>query len=91
MTAPHPVDIHVGKRIRELRNAAGMSQTVLGDAVGLTFQQIQKYENGKNRCSASRLYEFASILDVPVERFFEAMPSTALAGRIARARARRVA
>ena len=58
-----------------------MSQTKLGDAVGLTFQQIQKYESGFNRISSSRLFEFAKVLDVPVSYFFEEMPSNALAGR----------
>lgn len=67
----HPVDIHVGKRLHQRRALLGMSQTALGKAVGLTFQQVQKYERGANRLSASRLYEFAHILDVPVEFFFE--------------------
>ena len=58
-----------------------MSQTAVGDAVGLTFQQIQKYERGANRMGSSRLYEFAKVLDVPVSYFFEEMPTNALAGR----------
>ncbi len=58
-----------------------MSQTQVGTAVDLTFQQIQKYERGSNRISSSRLYEFAKVLDVPVSYFFDEMPSTALAGR----------
>ena len=58
-----------------------MSQTKLGDAVGLTFQQIQKYERSSNRISSSRLYEFAKVLDVPVSYFFDEMPSNALSGR----------
>lgn len=69
--APHPVDVLVGNRIRQRRALLGMSQTSLGKAVGLTFQQIQKYERGDNRASASRLYEFANVLDVPVSFFFE--------------------
>ncbi len=69
--APHPVDVLVGKRIRQRRALLGMSQTTLGKAVGLTFQQIQKYERGDNRASASRLYEFSTVLDVPVSFFFE--------------------
>jgi transcriptional regulator with XRE-family HTH domain len=69
--APHPVDVLVGNRIRQRRALLGMSQTALGKAVGLTFQQIQKYEKGANRASASKLYEFASVLDVPVSFFFE--------------------
>jgi transcriptional regulator with XRE-family HTH domain len=62
----HPVDIHVGVRLRQRRNLVGLSQTKLSDSVGLTFQQIQKYENGTNRISSSRLYEFAKVLNVPV-------------------------
>lgn len=67
----HPVDIHIGVRLRLRRVLLGMSQTDLGDRVGLTFQQVQKYERGANRISASRLYEFAKILDVPVWFFFD--------------------
>lgn len=69
--APHPTDVLVGNRIRQRRALLGMSQTALGKAVGLTFQQIQKYERGANRASASKLYEFATVLDVPVSFFFE--------------------
>lgn len=64
-----------------------MSQTAVGDAVGLTFQQVQKYERGSNRISASRLVEFAKVLDVPVPYFFDEMPANALAGRPAAGRA----
>ena len=71
-----PIDVHVGLRIRQRRALLGMTQTALGQAVGLTFQQIQKYEKGKNRASASRLYEFAVILDVPVEHFFEGLSNS---------------
>ncbi len=60
-----------------------MSQTKLGEAVGLTFQQIQKYERGSNRMGSSRLYEFGKVLDVPVSYFFDEMPSNVLAGRTA--------
>jgi transcriptional regulator with XRE-family HTH domain len=67
----HPVDIHVGARVRARRKLLGMSQTDLGDAIGLSFQQVQKYENATNRISASRLYELSRVLDVPVEHFFE--------------------
>ncbi len=70
----NPVDIHVGARVRLRRTLLGLSQEKLGAAVGLTFQQIQKYERGANRVSASRLYEFSKILDVPVSYFFEEMP-----------------
>ncbi len=71
---PHPVDIHVGARARMRRTLLGMTQTDLGDALDLTFQQVQKYENGNNRISASRLYDLCRALDVPIEYFFEDMP-----------------
>jgi transcriptional regulator with XRE-family HTH domain len=77
----HPVNVHAGRRVRQRRTLLGMSESKLGDAVGLTFQQIQKYERGTNRMSSSRLFEFAKVLDVPVSYFFDAMPSIALAGR----------
>jgi transcriptional regulator with XRE-family HTH domain len=70
----NPVDVHVGARVRLRRTLLGLSQERLGAAVGLTFQQIQKYERGANRIGASRLYEFSKILDVPVSYFFEEMP-----------------
>jgi transcriptional regulator with XRE-family HTH domain len=69
--APHPVDVHVGRRLRSRRTILGMSQEELGEAVGVTFQQIQKYERGLNRIGSSRLYEFACILGVGVSYFFE--------------------
>lgn len=72
---PHPVDVHVGSRVRMRRTLLGMSQEKLGDALGLTFQQVQKYERGANRVGASRLFEISRILDVPVSFFFEDMPS----------------
>jgi transcriptional regulator with XRE-family HTH domain len=72
---PNPIDVHVGHRVRVRRSLLGMSQTKLGDAIGLTFQQIQKYERGTNRVSASRLYEFTRVLDVPVSYFFDEMVS----------------
>ncbi len=89
MARSHPVDTHVGARMRQRRALLGMSQTRLGDAVGLTFQQIQKYERGSNRIGSSRLYEFAKILDVPVSYFFDEMPANALAGRPMSGRGRR--
>jgi len=70
----HPVDAHVGKRVRMRRLMLGMSQTKLGDALGLTFQQVQKYEKGANRISASRLQLIASIQQVPIAFFFEGAP-----------------
>jgi transcriptional regulator with XRE-family HTH domain len=81
MSKPHAVDRHVGARMRQRRTLLGMSQTKLGDAVGLTFQQVQKYEHGSNRVSSSRLFEFAKVLDVPVAYFFDEMPANALSGR----------
>ena len=71
---PHPVDIHVGAKVREQRKAKGLSQGELGDSLGLTFQQIQKYERGANRIGASRLYQLSCILGVPVSYFFDSMP-----------------
>jgi transcriptional regulator with XRE-family HTH domain len=76
-----PVDVHVGMRIRQRRTLLAMSQTALGTAVGLTFQQIQKYERGANRISSSRLYQFAKVPDVPVSFFFDEMTSKAQPGR----------
>jgi transcriptional regulator with XRE-family HTH domain len=68
---PHPVDAHVGKRIRMRRSLLGVTQEKLAESVGLTFQQIQKYERGTNRVSASRLFQFSKILDVPISYFYE--------------------
>jgi transcriptional regulator with XRE-family HTH domain len=67
----HPVDVHVGKRIRQRRWLTGMTQQQLANQVGIKFQQIQKYETGANRVSASRLWDIADALDVPVSFFFE--------------------
>lgn len=67
----NPIDEHVGKRLRQRRDLSGMSQENLAEQVGITFQQIQKYENGQNRISASRLYEFSQILQVPISFFFD--------------------
>ncbi|WNK00158.1 helix-turn-helix transcriptional regulator [Thalassospiraceae bacterium LMO-JJ14] len=77
---PHPVDVHVGSRVRLRRTMLGMSQEKLGEAVGLTFQQIQKYERGANRIGCSRIYQFSSILEVPVSFFFQDMPTITLPG-----------
>ena len=75
---PDPVDVHVGARMRELRKSQGVSQTDLGSAIGVTFQQIQKYEKGTNRVSASMLYAIARRLAVPLTAFFEGLPDPAL-------------
>lgn len=70
---PHPVDVHVGKRIRHRRWLVGMTQQQLAESVGIKFQQIQKYETGANRVSASRLWDIAASLDVDVSFFFEGL------------------
>ena len=75
----HPVDAHVGKRVRHRRWMMGMTQQQLGDMVGIKFQQIQKYETGMNRISASRLWDIAKALDVPINYFFEGLESESLA------------
>ena len=67
----HPVDVHVGKRIRHRRWMVGMTQQQLGETVGIKFQQIQKYETGMNRVSASRLWDIAQAMEVPISFFFE--------------------
>lgn len=71
----HEVDIHVGTRLKQRRVAMGMSQGELAEAVGITFQQVQKYERGANRMSASRLYEFSNVLETSVSHFFEGLES----------------
>lgn len=71
---PSPIDVHVGSRIRLRRTLLGMSQEKLGDALGLTFQQVQKYERGVNRVGASRLFDISRVLDVPISFFFDDMP-----------------
>ncbi len=76
----HPIDVHVGVRVRLRRNLLGMSQTALGKAVGITFQQIQKYERGVNRIGASRLFNLSRALDVPVSFFFEDLSPAAAGG-----------
>ena len=84
---PHPVDRHVGRRVREKRLALGYNQSDLGRALGLTFQQIQKYENGANRVSASKLWDIAGFFKVEMGYFFEglttAQPGTAEPGTAA--------
>ena len=83
MKAPNPVDKYVGSRVRMRRLMLGMSQEKLGDALGLTFQQIQKYEKGANRIGASRLQQIATILQVPVAYFFEGVPEAPAPGGFA--------
>jgi len=74
---PDPVDVHVGSRVRLRRTLLGMSQEKLGTALGLTFQQIQKYERGTNRIGSSRLFQLSRVLDVPVSFFFDDMQGAA--------------
>lgn len=71
----HPVDVHVGKRVRHRRWMVGMTQQQLADKVGIKFQQIQKYETGMNRISASRLWDISEALGVPISFFFEGLAS----------------
>src|SRR5215831_229867 len=73
---PNPTDVHVGSRVRLRRTLLGMSQEKLGEAIGLTFQQVQKYERGANRVGASRLFDLSRVLDVPVSYFFEEMEAS---------------
>jgi transcriptional regulator with XRE-family HTH domain len=73
---PSPIDVHVGARIRLRRTLLGMSQERLGEALGLTFQQVQKYERGVNRVGASRLFDLSRVLDVPISFFFDDMPDS---------------
>src|ERR1700730_13493079 len=80
--APNPIDRHVGSRVRMRRMMLSMSQEKLGDALGLTFQQVQKYEKGTNRIGASRLQQISLILQVPVSFFFEGAPSVPSATRL---------
>src|SRR3954454_13052184 len=73
--SPNPIDKHVGSRVRMRRMMLSMSQEKLGDALGLTFQQVQKYEKGTNRIGASRLQQISNILSVPISFFFEGAPT----------------
>lgn len=81
--SPNPTDVHVGKRLRLRRTLLGMSQEKLSEAVGLTFQQIQKYERGANRVGASRLFQFSQILDVPIGFFFEGLDAASTSSGLA--------
>ena len=76
--APNPIDVHVGSRVRLRRMMLGMSQEKLGEHLGITFQQIQKYEKGTNRIGASRLHHISTVLKVPVSFFFEDAPGSQL-------------
>ncbi len=74
-----PIDVHVGARLRARRTLLGMTQTNLGDALGVSFQQVQKYERGTNRMGSSRLYDLARVLDLPIQYFFDDMPAAVAA------------
>ncbi len=78
-STPNPVDIYVGSRVRMRRTLLGMSQEKLGEALALTFQQVQKYERGANRIGASRLHQISRILDVPISFFFDELPAKSAA------------
>jgi transcriptional regulator with XRE-family HTH domain len=73
---PNPIDVHVGSRLRQRRTLLGMSQGKLANALGLTFQQVQKYERGANRVGSSRLFDLARVLGVPVSYFFDEMSAS---------------
>ncbi len=75
--SPNPIDVHVGLKMRNRRIILGLSQGMLGSLLGLTFQQIQKYEKGLNRIGASRLFDIGQVLNVPIEYFFEDLPKSA--------------
>lgn len=78
---PDPVDVHVGAKVRERRVMLGMSQTSLATKIGLTFQQVQKYERGANRVSASMMWRMAEVLDVPISYFFDGLERNKPAGQ----------
>jgi len=82
--SPNPVDIHVGTRIRLRRQLLKMSQEKLGDQLGVTFQQVQKYERGANRVGASRLWKMSQVLDVPVDFFYEGLDEAAATANFAK-------
>jgi len=78
---PHPVDVHVGQMIRTTRRARGMTQQMLAARIGVKFQQVQKYETGANRVSASRLWEISQVLDAPINHFFDTFAPHDLAAK----------
>lgn len=80
---PNPIDAHVGTRVRLRRMLLGMSQEKLGEHLGLTFQQVQKYEKGVNRIGASRLFDLARVLGVPVQFFYDEAPADVIDGALA--------
>ncbi len=78
-----PIDVHVGARLRQRRTLLGMTQTNLSDALGVSYQQMQKYERGATRISASRLFDLSRVLDVPIQFFFDDMPAAVAARSLA--------
>ncbi len=85
-----PIDAHVGARVRQRRTLLGMNQTKLGEALGVSFQQVHKYERGTNRISASRLYDLSRVLDVSIEYFFDEMPPEVATSSLATKRRGRI-
>lgn len=83
-TGPREIDIHVGQRVRQRRVLFGMSQTELANAIGLTFQQLQKYEKGVNRISASKLWQISQVLEAPVQWFFKEFSESKEKGNVCR-------
>jgi transcriptional regulator with XRE-family HTH domain len=83
---PNPVDIYVGSRVRQQRLLLGMTQSDLAEGLGLTFQQVQKYERGTNRIGSSRLFDLSRVLDVPIGFFFDEMPVDVAASSPAQSR-----
>lgn len=81
-SGPHLVDIHVGRKVKLLRNMAGVTQTELADRLELTFQQVQKYEKGSNRISSSKLFEISQILDRDITEFFEGLGEDSVSSKI---------
>lgn len=79
---PHPVDIHIGQRMRARRRMLVMSQQTLADSCGITFQQIQEYENGANRVSGSKLWEIAKAMETDIGFFYEGLDETAVDGKV---------
>ena len=82
--SPHPVYLHVGNRIRQQRSLLGMSMEKVAEKVGLTYQQVQKYEKGSNRVSASMMWKFSKALGAPVATFFDGLPDEPAKGRAAK-------
>ncbi len=86
MRRPNPVDVHVGARVRLRRTLLGMSQEKLGEAIGVSFQQVQKYERGANIIGASRMFDLSRVLDVPIGFFFDEMSAAVAASSPAQSR-----